>query len=503
MKIFRTSQIRNLDAYTIEHEPISSIDLMERAASAVCRELTERWTGNTPFIVFAGHGNNGGDALAVSRMLIEKGYEVTTYLFNPKGELSPDCAINRDRLEKTANSHLIPVATEFVPPVLTEDYVVVDGLFGSGLSRPLTGGFAAVVKYINASAATVVSIDIPSGLMGEDNSKNNPNTIVKADWTLTFQQPKLSFLFPENQIYVGEVSILDIGISKEAMAATYSDYEVILPENLKPVMRQRSYYSHKGDFGRACLIAGSQGMAGAAVLAARSCLRSGVGLLTVHTPICNNTILQTAVPEAMTDIDVYEQTFGTAVDSEMYDVIGMGPGLRKSDETVNAVLEQIDGSLKPMVLDADALNILGEHSNYIGTIPKGSVLTPHPVELDRLAGKSENTYERLKKARNIAMGQGVVVILKGANTFIFTPSGKCYINMTGNPGMATGGSGDVLTGIITALLAQKYAPEEAAILGVFVHGMAGDRAARKKGVTSLIAGDIVDSLSEVWTALEQ
>lgn len=503
MKIFPTSSIKELDAYTIENEPIDSIDLMERASQALADAIAERWEEETPFTVFAGPGNNGGDALALSRLLAERGYRLAVYLFNIKGELSPDCATNKDRLLEQGKVNFHEVTSQFVPPVLTEESVVVDGLFGSGLNKPLSGGFAAVVKYINASPAQVVSIDIPSGLMGEENTYNIRAHIVRADVTLSLQLPKLAFFFAENQEFVGEWDLLDIGLSEEAMEEVGTDYQLLEREDMHYLLKTRKKFAHKGDFGRALLVAGSQGMAGASILAARACLRSGVGLLTVHVPYCNNPIMQTAVPEAMTDIDPSDTCFACSVDADDYQAVGIGPGLGRAGETETAVLEQIDICQTPMVLDADALNALAEHRNYISRLPEGSILTPHPKELERLVGKCHDSYERLVKACELARTAGVYIVLKGAYSAIVTPQGKCHFNTTGNPGMATGGSGDVLTGVLLALLAQGYTPEDAACLGTYVHGLAGDIAAKKQGMVGMTAGDIVNCLPLAWRMMEE
>ncbi|WP_418698610.1 NAD(P)H-hydrate dehydratase [Bacteroides sp.] len=502
MKIFPTTSIKQLDAYTIENEPIASIDLMERAAEALVKAISKRWSADTPMTVFAGPGNNGGDALAVSRLLAKKGYRLEVYLFNTKGSLSPDCEANKERLTGLPGVDFHEITSQFVPPTLTADHVVIDGLFGSGLNKALSGGFAAVVRYINASSATVVSIDIPSGLMGEDNTYNVQSCIVRADLTLSLQLPKLSFLFAENEPFVGEWQLLDIGLSEDAIEETETDYHLLENEDMPYLLKPRTRFAHKGNFGRALLIAGSQGMAGASVLAARACLRSGVGLLTVHVPFCNNSIVQTSVPEAMTELDISDTCFASPSDTDDYQAVAVGPGLGRAAETGTALLELIDTCQVPMVLDADALNLLGEKRSYLGRLPKGSILTPHPKELERLVGKCQNSYERLMRARELAKTTGVHIILKGAYSAIITPSGQCYFNNTGNPGMATGGCGDVLTGVVLALLAQGYEPETAACLGTYVHGLAGDIACKKHGAIGMTAGDVAAYLPLAWRMLE-
>lgn len=503
MKIFTSSSIKKLDAYTIEQEPIDSIDLMERAAQALTKAITERWDSETPVTVFAGPGNNGGDALAVARMMAEKGYTVEVFLFNTKGELSPDCQTNKELIEIMDEVKFNEICTQFVPPNLTARHLVIDGLFGSGLNKPLNGGFAAVVKYINSSPATVVAIDIPSGLMGEENTFNIKNHIIRADVTLSLQLPKLAFLFAENTEFVGEWDLLDIQLSEEGIDETETNYEMLEAEDIRSLIKPRQQFAHKGNFGHALLIAGSQGMAGASVLAAHACIRSGVGLLTVHAPLCNNDILQTSVPEAMVELDANETCFAIPTDTDDYQAVGIGPGLGRSEETEAALIEQLEHCQTPVVLDADALNILANHRHTLTHLPKGSILTPHPKELERLVGKCQDSYERLTKACELAHIAKVHIILKGAYSVIINPEGKCYFNPTGNPGMATGGSGDVLTGVVLALLAQGYTAQEAAMIGTYIHGLAGDFAQKKRGMIGLIASDIITSLPTAWRLVSE
>lgn len=503
MKIFPSSSIKKLDAYTIEHEPISSIDLMERAAQALVNEISKRWNKETPFTVFAGPGNNGGDALAVARLLAELGYGVEVYLFNTKGELSPDCQTNKELVEQINEIKFTEVSSQFVPPTLTEKHVVIDGLFGSGLNKPLSGGFAAVVKYINASPATVVAIDVPSGLMSEENTFNIRANIIRANLTLSLQLPKLSFLFAENAEFVGEWKLLDIQLSQEAIEETETNYELLELEDIQVLIKPRPPFAHKGNFGHSLLIAGSFGMAGSSILAARACLRSGVGLLTIHAPLRNIPILQTSVPEAITEADASDVEFACPTDTDDYQAIGIGPGIGRSEETEAALLEQLKTCQTPLVIDADALNILANHRHALTNLPKGSILTPHPKELERLVGKCQDSYERLNKACELARAAKVHIILKGAYSAIVTPSGKCYFNPTGNPGMATAGSGDVLTGIVLALLSQGYEAEDAAKISTYVHGLAGDFAKKKQGEISLTAGDLITCLPLAWRLVSE
>ena len=495
-KIFETAKIKEIDQYTIDHEPISSIDLVERAATVFVSEFCRRYASRQRRVyIFAGQGNNGADALAVARLLIERNYNVFTYLFNPKNILSEDCKINRDRLREEGARQFTEVVSPFAPPALEPQDIVIDGLFGSGLNRPLDGGFAKIVDYINHSESTVVSIDIPSGLFGEDNKDNIPQHIIQADLTLTFEFPKLSFLLPENAVYVGEWKALPIGLHPDALLKTKTSYGLITDEDIASFIKARERFAHKGDFGHALLIAGSAGKMGAAVLAAKSCLRSGAGLLTAHLPGRGEVVMQTSVPEAMVDVDVNDDYVTVLTEISKYNAIGIGPGIGKADDTL-ALLKKILDTVKttPMVIDADALNLIADNGELIHHLPGGTILTPHPGEFDRLAGSSENAYDRIQKARSIASEQKICIILKGAYTAVCTPTGKVFFNTSGNPGMATAGSGDVLTGILLGLLSQGYRPEEASVIGVYLHGVAGDLAAASFSEESMIAGDIIQML---------
>ena len=502
MKIFTGAQIHELDKYTIEHEPIESIDLMERAAKALTRAICEQWPTDIPVVVFAGPGNNGGDALAVARMMAEMNYVVSAYLFNISGHLSADCAVNRHRLVECKRvKEFIEVIEEFDPPVLEENMLVIDGLFGSGLNKPLAGGFASLVKYINAAPSTVVSIDIPSGLMTEDNTYNVRANIIRANLTLTLQQPKLAFYFPENQIFLGKVRVLDIRLSREGMEHIDAQYTIIEENEICPRLLGRDIYAHKGNMGNALLIAGSYGMAGAAVLATKACMRSGAGKVTVHSPKRNNMILQISVPEAVVQLDPEETIFSEAVDTEDYDALGIGPGLGQSETTAIALIAQLRRTQCPIVADADALNMLANHRAWLQQLPKGIIMTPHPAEFDRLQGNSADSYERLTRARELAERLSAYIILKGHYTALCCPDGHVMFNQTGNPGMATAGSGDVLTGIITALLARGYKQQDACMVGMFLHGLAGDIAAKHVGMESLIASDLIQYLPEAFKRL--
>lgn len=504
MKIFQCEKIKELDQYTIEHEPITSIDLMERTAKVLTAAIMRRWKPETPIVVFAGPGNNGGDALAVARLLATNEYKVETYLLNTKGTLSEECQQNKDKLSQMENTTFVEINKRFALPQLSVDHLVIDGLFGTGLNKPLAGGFSEVVKFINTSGATIVSIDIPSGLNGDGNHFDiYPNIIIKANLTLTIQLPKIAFFFPENDQYIGEWEILNIGLSVQGMNSVPSKFSLMEEDDLKELIKPRPTFAHKGTFGHALLIAGSYGMAGASILAAKACIHSGVGMLTIHAPSANLPILQMTVPEAIVEPDVNESAFSTPNYSESYQAIGIGPGIGTLEETENAFLGQVRGCQIPMVLDADALNLLASNKEMLKAIPKNSILTPHPKEFERLAGECSDSYERLQKAIQLSAFTKSYIILKGAYSIIISPNGNCAFNPTGNPGMATAGSGDVLTGIILALLAQGYESNEAAMLGTYVHGLAGDIAAQEKGMISITASDIIDALPAAWKKMEK
>lgn len=502
MKIFTGAQIRELDKYTIEHEPIESIDLMERAAKALTLAIAETWSNETPVVVFAGPGNNGGDALAVARMLAEQAYPVSVYLFNISGHLSNDCSVNKARLtENKRIKSFIEVTQEFDPPQLDAATLVVDGLFGSGLNKPLAGGFASLVKYINASPCRVVSIDVPSGLMTEDNTYNVRANIVRADLTLTLQHKKLSFLFAENQMFIGRLRVLDIRISSEGIANTDALYTVAEESDVRVRMIGRNEFAHKGTMGSALLVAGSYGMAGAAVLAAKACMRAGAGKVTVHTPKQNNMIVQVAVPEAIVQLDQDSTFFSEPVDTRDFDALGIGPGLGTSETTAIALIAQLRRTQCPIVADADAINILANRRAWLQQLPKGIIMTPHPKEFDRMESHCSDSYERLTKAIGLAERIGAYIIVKGHYSALCMPDGHVVFNPTGNAGMATAGSGDVLTGIITALLARGYKQADACIVGIYLHGLAGDLAARELGMESLMASDLIAYLPKAFKQL--
>lgn len=502
MKLFTCKQIARLDRLTMELEPIASIDLMERASFKVADWLIRNIEVPRPVYLFAGPGNNGGDALAIARMLACSNLNCTVYLAGFGRVLQGDPAINWKRLEEQNKVLLKKINSEDFIPEISSDTIVIDGLFGSGLNKPLEGLAAKIVQRINQSGATVISIDIPSGLFGEDNTSNNPSGIIRATHTLTFQFPKLSFLFPENAPFVGEWTVLPIGLHAEAINQTESKSYFLTKTFISGRIKKRGKFSHKGTYGHAFLIAGSYGKMGASVLASRACLRAGAGLLTCHIPQQGTEIMQISVPEAMISIDLSETVFSGLPDLSAYSAIGTGPGLGKQPETQQALKALLQAKPGKLVLDADALNILSENKDWYSLLPEKAILTPHPKEFERLAGKSPNSVDRQQKQVQFSTSNKVIVVLKGAHTCITFPDGSIFFNSTGNPGMATAGSGDVLTGIILGLLAQSYSPEDAARIGVFLHGLAGDLAAAELGEYALVAGDIISHLGKAFLHLE-
>jgi hydroxyethylthiazole kinase-like uncharacterized protein yjeF len=497
VKILSAADIRAWDQYTIQHEPVASIDLMERAAHECVSWILKHYPAAPSFAVFCGKGNNGGDGLAIARMLRGRNYPVSVYIleFGHKG--TDDFQINLAKLQQLASPgiHFIQSENNFHP--IPREQVVIDSLYGSGLNRALEDVTAKLVEHINHSGAEVISIDIPSGLFTDRSSKGN--MAVRANHTLSFQCFKPAFLVAENAPYIGEVHILDIGLHPGFLKTLSPPYELIDESIIQSIYRPRNRFSHKGNFGHALLAAGSYGKMGAAVLAARACLRSGVGLLSCHIPKCCYDILQTSVPEAMAMTD-FNSSFLTKVEDDItkYDAIGIGPGIGTASETRMLVREVFDAYRSPMVLDADALNCISLQKDFLQLIPAGSILTPHPKEFERLFGKTANEFERQELALKKANELNVIIVLKGHHSFIATTDNKGFYNSTGNAGMATGGSGDVLTGLLTGLLAQGYSSIETAILGTFLHGKAGDIAAEESSMESMVAGDIVEAMGTAF-----
>jgi NAD(P)H-hydrate epimerase len=487
MKVLTTEQIRAADAYTIKYQPIASIDLMERASRAFVECYLSLPVAQLPVTVVCGPGNNGGDGLAIARLLAHKNFEVEVWLLRLSPNLSQDCQINLERWKE--HERLTEITSPQQLDNLSAAPVIIDAIFGSGISRGITGIAADLVRFINNSGSQVVSVDMPSGLFADQ--PNQAGETVEAHYTLSFQVPKLAFFLPQNYRYVGEWKVLDIGLSQQFIDEVKTNrYAVDLPL-VQQFQRPQNRFAHKGNFGHAILVAGARGKMGAAILAARAAFRGGVGLLTVHIPACGYTVLQTAVPEAMCQSDPNPEMCTDISLSEKITTVGIGPGLGTADDTAMGMRRLLEQVSMPVVIDADGLNILSEHREYLELIPPQSILTPHPKEFERLAGEAKDDYHRLQLQVDFAGRYKVIIIYKGAHTTIALPDGSLYFNTSGNPGMATAGSGDVLTGFLTGLLARTGDPVASAIVGTHLHGLAGDLAARDISETSLMAGDII------------
>ncbi|MBR8537408.1 NAD(P)H-hydrate dehydratase [Carboxylicivirga sediminis] len=502
MKIFPVAQVSSIDQYTIQNEPIASIDLMERAASAFYRRFTALYP-HGDVSVLAGPGNNGGDALAVARMLLQDGRDVEVFMLTSEDKLSQDAQLNYQRLQRIKKCTVTLQSEEQLTAIGTEN-TIIDGLFGSGLNRPLEGLAQKLVAYINNTNVQVVSIDIPSGLFGEDNAGNDPEAIIMADYTISFQFPKLAFLLAENEAFVGEWVVEEIGLHPQIIKETSSDYCYSDRQLIRQLLKQPGRFSHKGDMGHALLLAGSYGKMGAAVLASKACLKAGVGLLTTHVPRLGYGIIQTAVPEAMASIDRSDILLSEFPDINGFDAVGVGPGIGTKPNTITAMRELLQAlNGKPIVMDADALNILSQDESMWELMPDNAIITPHPGEFDRLAGPSYSAFERLQKAQQFAIDMQVVIVLKGAFTAVINVDGHCYFNSSGNYGMATAGSGDALTGILLALLAQGYSVLEAARLGVYLHGLAADLLLQQMAEEAIVASDIISKIGAAFQSLRR
>lgn len=513
MKILSSEEIRKADAYTIAHEPVKSIDLMERAAKQCMIWLTQTLAlkGAKPAIkIFCGLGNNGGDGLAVARLLALKKFKVEIFIIRYSDKCSEDFLINEKRLKKVKSVKIHNISSAIQLSTFQSgrqagnfqvSTICIDAIFGSGLNKPVEGLAAEAINYINKSGCQIVSIDIPSGLFADKTSNDKNAVIVRANHTLTFHLPKLAFMFPENANYVGDFSVLNIGLDEEFISSLPSKNYFVTEEYARFIHKPRNKFSHKGTFGHALIVAGSYGKIGACVLSSKACLSSGAGLVTAHVPKCGYDILQTTNPEVMVETDSSEMIVSDNIKLDKYNVIGIGPGIGTEKETQNVFKVLIQNSSAPMVIDADAINILSENKTWIAFLPKNSILTPHPGEFKRLVGDADNDFERFQLQKEFSIKHDVYVVLKGAHTCITCPDGEAYFNSTGNPGMATAGSGDVLTGILTGLLAQRYDSKQAAMLGVYLHGLAGDFAAKDLSEESLIARNIIEFLGQAYKKL--
>lgn len=501
-KIFSLEQIRLADQFTIKNEPISSIDLMERAANECVIWLLQKANKKQPFTVFAGPGNNGGDGLVIARLLKEAGHSVEVFILNLSGKYSADFQINYNRAKKLVGLEL----NEWMDypkedPNIPSDSIIIDAIFGSGLSKSLAGFSKKMIHYINELPNIKVAIDMPSGLYADKALDKSNDMVLRADYTLSFQFPKLAFLLPENESYVGQWHVLNIGLSPDYIENTQTHHYYLNHSFIASILKSRSKFSHKGSYGHLLLIAGNHVKMGAAILSGKAAMRTGAGLVTLHHPKNASALWVSAIPEVMSSPDENDEAFSSLPPLQKYNTVAIGPGLGTNQQTAKALKLLIQEVQSPMVFDADALNILSENKTWLNFIPKHSIFTPHLKEFERLAGKFNSSYTLMAKAKEFANKYHVYLIIKGAHTMIFSPIGNVYFNSTGNPGMATGGAGDVLTGILGGLLAQSYSPLEACLLAVYIHGLAGDMAAEEWGFESLISSDMISHLGQAFKSL--
>ena len=495
MKIFSTENIRKIDRVTIEEEGVSSQELIRRVAEAVTSEIVAHWSPSTPVVIFAGSGNNGADALVVGRMLLEAGFYPRILLFNFHGDsLSRDCRQAKHDLLATGYQGLVEIIDRAELPTLTPEHLVVDGLFGSGLREPLEGGFMMLARVISESGATVISIDVPSGMFGDWNARVIGRNVVHANLTIAVLFPSLAFLLSVNADLVGRWKVIDIGLSERAILNTPTKYFYVERDEVSAVLKSRKPFSSKADYGHALLFSGCYGMTGAAVMAARGALRSGVGKLTVHSARAAFPVLQGQVPEALFSPDRQDYVISDMSARFNCSAIGVGPGIGTNDATRGALETLIKSYKRPLVIDADALNAIAQNQSLLDHIAPGSILTPHAGEFDRIFGAQTSAEGRLLKAIEVSHRYKILIVLKGHYTATVRPDGKVFFNSSGTPAMATAGSGDVLTGIITSLLAQGYKPESASVAGVYIHGLAGEIAADAHGEYGTTGMDIADAV---------
>ncbi|MFO0356357.1 MAG: NAD(P)H-hydrate dehydratase [Sphingobacteriaceae bacterium] len=504
MFILNKDQLTFADEYTIQNEPIESIQLMERAARACVLKLLKRIDDSNNVAVFCGKGNNGGDGLAIARMLAERGYQCKAYVINYTPNFSADCKTNFEKLKAHKPDCLIEINSEeeLKKIELNPNVIIIDALLGTGTNKPLSGLLASTVNLINATACQVISIDCPSGIY-IDKANDKDDVIVHSSLTLTFQYPKLSFLMAQNRFYVPHFEVLDIGLHHDLEKIMKPNLFFVTKQTIKQILSPRPKFAHKGNFGHALILAGSDTMRGAALISAKACLKGGAGLLTVHSTEKVIDALTPYLPEAMSSIDENKEYISNLPELTKYDAIAIGPGLGIHIDTQAILKKLLHYNNASLVLDADALNILSENKTWLAFLPIETVLTPHPKEFDRLTQEHENDFERLRSAQQFSLNNKCILVLKGTYTVICMPDGSCYFNSSGNSGLAKGGSGDTLTGIITGLIARGYTPAKAALIGVFVHGYAADLCIKKSSKESLLATEVIDKLDKAFYKLEK
>jgi len=488
--LLTSTQMRLADEFTIAYKPIASIDLMETAARAFVKVfLRNEFDTNKSVAIFCGKGNNGGDGLAIAHLLLNNGYEnIKVYVINFSKKKSADFAINLQRLDESrCKKVVIDRATDFKN--IKAD-IIIDAILGSGLNKALEGEYAELVKQINNLNKQVYSVDVPTGFFAEGRLTADYNGIV-AYKTICFQRPKISFFFPESKLATKSYEVVEIGLDEDFIQKQESEFYLVEKKDIEKILKPRENFSHKGTYGHALIIAGNSNTMGAALLSSMACLHTGAGLTTACIPQSGLIALNATLPEVMA---LPRDEYTRIENPTKYQAIAIGPGLGISVEH-ERLLESLFAANLPLIIDADALNILSERPDLIEKIPEQSILTPHMKEFDRLFGEHSNWWDRLQTAKNQSVRLKIVIVLKNQYTFVCSPNGKVYINPTGNPAMAQGGMGDVLTGVIAAFVAQKYSSLNAAILACFVHGQTGDQLADDKFVIN--ASQVAKEISGV------
>ncbi|MDI1354945.1 MAG: NAD(P)H-hydrate dehydratase [bacterium] len=503
MKLFSTEQIKEIDHYTIEHEGITSLDLMERAALACVARISKLVSSEEEVRVFCGKGNNGGDGLAITRLLRERGFNATAFVINYTETFSPDAETNYQVLKKKFPEALSDLnnSSELLSLPKNTNCVVLDALLGTGLSKPVEGFLGEVISFLNNSPCRIISIDMPSGLYVDKCSVKN-TSIIRSSLCLSFQFPKLSFLLPENGLYVPEFEILDIGLSEKKIQETSSNYYYLTKKDIAYLLKKRAKFSHKGTYGHALLLAGSKGKSGAALIASKACLRSGAGLLTLQSTKDTITALHSYLPEAMSREDAHDDYLSELKDPQDVDAICFGPGVGTQEDTQNVLKKLLQYYHGKLVLDADGLTILSENKTWLTFLPPAAILTPHPKEFERLTEKATDDYEKLQILKQFSLKFNCIVILKGAHTCIAMPDGNLFFNSSGNAGLAKGGSGDGLSGILLGLLTRGYSAPQVALIGTFVHGYAADLCAKEYSLESILISDVIEQIPMAFKDLE-
>jgi hydroxyethylthiazole kinase-like uncharacterized protein yjeF len=513
MRVLNSAQMREADRRTIDDIGIPSLVLMENAGRQAVAAMEAMYSdlADRQIAVLCGRGNNGGDGFVIARTLVQRGVDVSVFLMGRVADVRGDARINLEilgRLGLTVVEIADSQAWELHFSEVSDCTLIVDAIFGTGLNAPVSGFIESVVTDVNASGIPVVAIDLPSGLSADSPEPIGPS--IEAGLTVTLAAPKLPLVLPPGETRAGDIVIADIGIPSEVLEAVEGPRVHLLTRaSMRELVTPRTPDSHKGDYGRVLVVAGSRGKTGAAHLAAVGALRSGAGLVTVATPATCQAVVSAMGPEYMTEAldEIDEGLDPEEVDRVLEiarDVIAIGPGLGQATATREFIRQLVDRATMPLVVDADGLNAFaGDPERLAGREGRDIIITPHPGEMARLVGMSTEEVQssRLEIARNFAVGHHMFVVLKGHRTLIATPDGKVFINPTGNPGMATGGTGDVLTGMIAAWLAQLLDAEAACKLAVYLHGMAGDLAEADEGEVAMTSADVAGHLGDAMLEL--